>query len=180
MEKPPLPAGQKAVGIDMGVRKRLTLSTGETSAPAETAGEAVAKQQQKVSRCQRGSHTRRKQGRQLARLRRRQHLRNRNAGHRLTPDLMQRFGLIAGENLDSSRSRRKGLTSTACTNRDWLKRGDFSDSTSRTRQRGPGGSSWKSPQHARRKTARGVGIGIIRVRLRSIPALPVISSSIVR
>ena len=99
VEQLPLPASRAAGGIDMGVRQRLTLSTGETIERAEPDHEAVAQQQRRVSRCRKGSKTRRRQGRQLARLRRRQHVRNRKAGHRLTTALLQRFGRIAVKQL---------------------------------------------------------------------------------
>ncbi len=95
VEKLPLPASRAAGDIAMGVRHRLTRSTGETIDRAEPDDEAVARQHRRVSRCRKGSKTHWKQGRQLARRRRRQHVRNRNACHRLTTALLQRFGRLA-------------------------------------------------------------------------------------
>ena len=101
VEKTPLSGCERSVGIDMGVRKRMTLSTGERIARRQNTAEdqAVTRQQQRITRCSRGSNTRRKQVRQLARLRRRQVVRNRNACHRITTDLIRCFGMIAVEQL---------------------------------------------------------------------------------
>ena len=99
VEKHPLPSSPAAVGIDMGVRKRLTLSTGERIERATTDAEAIAEQQQRVSACKRGSNNRRKAVRQLRRMRRREAVRNRNACHRITTDIIKRFGIIAVEKL---------------------------------------------------------------------------------
>ena len=92
---PPLPVCPRAGGLALGVHQRLTLSNGETIDRARRDDAAIATQQQQVSRCQPGSPIRRKQVRQLARRRRRQHIRNRTACHRLTTALVHRFGLIA-------------------------------------------------------------------------------------
>ncbi len=99
VEKPPLPACLKAVGIDMGVRKRMTLSTGEVIAHAQIDDAPIRRQQQKVSRCKKGSHTRRKQVTQLARLRRKQAIQNRNTCHRLTTEIIKQVGVIVVEKL---------------------------------------------------------------------------------
>ena len=52
VEKTPPPETQAAVGIDMGVRKRMTLSTGEQVASAGTDWDATADQQRKVAALQ--------------------------------------------------------------------------------------------------------------------------------
>ena len=99
VEKTPLPETQAAVGIDMGVRKRMTLSTGEQVASAGTDWDATADQQRKVAACKRGSHNRRKAVKQLRRMRRRAAVSNRNACHRITTNLIKRYGTIAVEKL---------------------------------------------------------------------------------
>ena len=99
VDKTPLPESPAAVGIDMGVRKRMTLSTGERIKPAATDWDAIAEQQRKMSACKRGSNTRRKHVKQFARMRRRTAIANRNACHRITTDLVKRFGTIAVEKL---------------------------------------------------------------------------------
>ena len=96
--KRPLPAGQQAVGLDMGVRKSMTLSTGEPIARTRPDDAAMRAQQQAVSRCKKDSHTRQKQSKQLARLRRRQAIQKRNACHSLPPALVTSSGRLAVEN----------------------------------------------------------------------------------
>ena len=99
VEQEPLPASQAAVGIDMGLRKRCTLSNGETLPPFTRDEARATALQQRISRCQQGSKKRKKAVRHYARFRRRETVRNRNACHRLTTDLIKRFGLIAIESL---------------------------------------------------------------------------------
>ena len=83
----------------MGVRKRLTLSTGEIIDPATTDWPEIRRRQRAVSRCRKGSWRRRKRVRELARVRRREAVRNRNACHRITTGIVKRHGLIAVEAL---------------------------------------------------------------------------------
>ncbi len=85
----------------MGVRKSMTLSTGEIIARHIPDDVAMRAQQQRVSRCKRGSTTRQKQGKQLARLRRRPAIQNRNACHSIPPALVTSYGRLAGETLAS-------------------------------------------------------------------------------
>ena len=61
--------------------------------------DVIAAQQQRVAACKRGSNNRRKAVWQLRRMRRRLAVRNRNACHRITTDLVRRFGTIAVEKL---------------------------------------------------------------------------------
>lgn len=104
----PLPATPAAVGIDMGVRKRMTLSTGEVIAPAVRDDGAVVEAQQAIARCKRGSNRRRKRVMRLRRLRRRQAVRNRNACHRITTPLVRRYGTICVEKLNIANMTRSG------------------------------------------------------------------------
>ena len=83
----------------MGIRKRMTLSTGEQVAPRAKDWQAIAAAQCKVEACRRGSNNRRKAVKQLRRTRRRQSVSNRNACHRVTANLVQRYGMIAVEKL---------------------------------------------------------------------------------
>ncbi len=112
--KRPLPAGQQAGGMDMGVRKRLTLSTGEPIARTRPDDAAMRAQQQRVSRCKRGSHTRQKQGKQRARLRRRQAIQNRNACHSITTALVTSSGRLAVEKLASPHLTKTGTHKNTC------------------------------------------------------------------
>ena len=109
VEKEPLPACQSAVGIDLGVRKRAVLSTGERIERNTRDWPGIRRQQRKVARCKRGSNRRRKRVRQLARLRYRERVRNRNALHRITTRVVRVNGLIAVEDLKIRNLARKGL-----------------------------------------------------------------------
>ena len=98
-----------AGGIDLGIRKRLTLSTGEHVAPETTDWRKVRRAQRRISRCRRGSRQRRKRAAALARLRRREAVRSRNACHRATSRIVRQFGIIAIEQLAVSRMIRQQL-----------------------------------------------------------------------
>ena len=82
--KEPLAPVAASVGIDMGVRKRMTLSTGETIERAE------------VDQSRRTAERLR-----LIRMRRRQAVRNRDACHRITTALVRRFGVVAELRIDT-------------------------------------------------------------------------------
>ena len=109
VEREPLPACQSAVGIDLGVRKRAALSTGERIERNTRDWPGIRRQQRKVARCKRGSDRRKKRVRQLARLRYRERVRNRNALHRITTRVVRGNGLIAVEDLKIRNLARKGL-----------------------------------------------------------------------
>ena len=99
VEQEPLPASMESVGIDMGVRQRMTLSSGATVAPARVDWGAIRRAQRCVSRSKKGSNARRKRVRRLAAMRHRAKVRNRNGCHRATTAIVRRHGLIAVEQL---------------------------------------------------------------------------------
>ena len=99
VEKPPLPAEEARVGIDLGVRKRMMLSTGERIERAGVDRAAIEEQSRRLSKARKGSARRRRERDRLVRLRRKQAVRNRNACHRITTELVRRFGVIAVEDL---------------------------------------------------------------------------------
>ena len=109
VEKPPLPKCESSVGIDLGVRKRAVLSTGERVERKRGDWGEIRKQQRKVSRCQRGSNRRRKRVRRLAAIRFREGVRSRNECHRATIRIVREHGRIAVEKLNIRRMTRKGL-----------------------------------------------------------------------
>ncbi len=96
----PLPMNPSAVGIDAGVTDRLALSTGERIGRRRIDNSRVARLQQAVSRSQKGGNRRRKRVFTLRRAQRQEQVRNRNECHRITTDLVRRFGLIAVERLN--------------------------------------------------------------------------------
>ena len=102
------------MGIDLGVRKRAVLSTGERIERNRRDWAGIRKQQRKISRCKKISKTRRKRIVQLSRLRHREAVRNRNACHRLSSRIIREHGLIAVEKLNiqgmvTKGSKKKGL-----------------------------------------------------------------------
>lgn len=114
IEQEPAPwprEGLEAVGIDMGVNKRATLSTGEYIEPVRADREREKRLQRALSRAKGGgdwakknpgkkwSNGYRKRARTLARERHRNKVRTRNATHRHTTDIVRRFGAIAVEAL---------------------------------------------------------------------------------
>ena len=100
VEKEPLPTNPSTVGIDMGVRKRATLSTGEKVATASNDWKAIRRKQRAISRCKKGSGNRKKRVRRYAAMRHRASIRNRNACQRLSTRIIRSHGTVAVEKLN--------------------------------------------------------------------------------
>ena len=94
-----LPKSDIAVGIDMGISDRLALSTGESVKRRRKPNTKLRRAQRRLSRCRKGSHGWRKRRAVLANQQHRERVRNRNECHRVTTDLIRRFGLVAIEDL---------------------------------------------------------------------------------
>ena len=88
-----------AVGIDMGVSDRLALSNGERVGRRRKASKRLARMQRRLSGCRKGGHRWRKRKSVLANHQYRERVRNRNECHRVTTELVRRYGLIAIEDL---------------------------------------------------------------------------------
>ncbi len=99
VEKEALEASVKAVGIDLGVRKRMTLSDGKRYQRARRDWQRRRKLQRAIARGKQGSATRRKRGAALGRLQRREFVQERNACHRATTEIIRANGLVAAEKL---------------------------------------------------------------------------------
>ena len=95
----PLPHSNEAVGIDMGVNERMTLSDGSTVERRVVDRRRERRLQRVISRRQKGSNGRRKAVAAFAPEQRRNAIRSRNACHRITTDLVRRYGCIAIEGL---------------------------------------------------------------------------------
>ena len=95
----PLPYNTDTVGIDMGVNERMTLSDGSTIERRIVDSKRERRLQRAISRKQKGSNSRRKAVADFARAKRGNAISNRNACHRITTDLVRRFGHIAIEGL---------------------------------------------------------------------------------
>ena len=122
VEREELPASDVAVGIDVGVNNRIALSDGRMierrpsigrtkkskgrrdalSVPADerqASGAASKVAPDALDSPKRGSRRQRVLRRQLARLQHRERVRNRNECHRITTDIVRRYGRIAMEKL---------------------------------------------------------------------------------
>ena len=99
VEREALPKTGRSVGMDMGVRSRVALSDGSFTDRRHAANDKVAILQRRIAQCRRGSGNKRKLYRQLARLRHRESVRNRNECHRITTELVRNHDFIAVEDL---------------------------------------------------------------------------------
>ena len=87
----------EGVGIDMGVRMRLALSTGDTIESWAVDRTREDDLRRRVSRARKGSMNRREAVATLGRETYRNAVRNRNACHLLTTELVRRFGMLTLE-----------------------------------------------------------------------------------
>ena len=146
-----LPASAVEAGIDMGVSDRLALSNGEVVNRRRKPNARLRRAQQRLSRCRKGSHRWRRRRAVLANQQHRERIKNRNECHRVTTELVRRFGLIAVEDLAirNMTASAKGTIEEPGRNvaakadliaRSQNRLGDSSATNSSTRQRGPVGS----------------------------------------
>ena len=106
IEQATLPRSDAAVGIDMGVYDRLALSNGERVGRRRKPNKHLARMQRRLSGCKKGGHRWKQRRAVLANHQHRERVRNRNECHRITTDLVRRFGLIAVEDLNISNMTR--------------------------------------------------------------------------
>ena len=109
VEKEALPKTDRIVGLDMGVLSRIALSDGSFVDRRQVEYRTVTDIQRRIERCKKGSGNQRKLYRQLARLRHRESVRNRNECHRITTEFVRNHDFIAVEDLrigDMTRSAR--------------------------------------------------------------------------
>jgi putative transposase len=96
-------ASPNAVGIDLGLTNLIALSNGETIARpnwTKRAAKALRRRQRAVARCKRGSKMRRKRVAALAKFSAHVAAKRRDFCHKVTRDLVNRFGRIAIEDLN--------------------------------------------------------------------------------
>lgn len=97
------PVGRPAVGIDMGLETFAALSTGETIDNPRwfrASEEKLSVLQRRRSRCKRGSGKYRELSRQIRRLHERTANQRRDFHHKLSDEIVKRFGLVAVEDLN--------------------------------------------------------------------------------
>ena len=95
----PLPETGRAVGLDMGIASRIALSDGSFIGRRRADHAMTAELQRRIARCRKNSYGQRKLRRQLAGLRHRERVRNRNECHRITTEIVRNHDLIAIEDL---------------------------------------------------------------------------------
>ena len=118
-----LPKSTEAVGIDMGVNERMTLSTGQTIARREIDRRRERRLQRAVSRKKKGSKTRRKAVADFAHVKRKNAVRNRNDCHKMTTEIVRRYGFISIEDLNIQNMTRAGGSHKRGLNREILAQG---------------------------------------------------------
>ena len=99
IEQAVLPRADAVVGVDMGVSDRLALSNGEHVGRRRKPNAKLRRAQRRLSTCRKDSHQWRKRRAVLANQQHRERVRNRNECHRITTELVRRFGLLAVEDL---------------------------------------------------------------------------------
>ena len=99
IEQAALPRAGAVVGVDMGVSDRLALSNGEHVGRRRKPNAKLRRAQRRLSTCRKDSHQWRKRRAVLANQQHRERVRNRNECHRITTELVRRFGLLAVEDL---------------------------------------------------------------------------------
>ena len=95
VEREPLPQSLDKVGIDLGVSDRMALSTGERVGHSRRPSVRLERARRRLLRCSEGSRRWRERRAVLANQQHRERVRNRNECHRLTTEIVRRFGLIA-------------------------------------------------------------------------------------
>ena len=111
----------KAIGIDVGVKRRAVLSDGTMLPKRVLKCDKVKRLQRAVSRAVKGSGTRKKKVRQLAKEWHRIRIRERNNLHRLTTALVRNHGkYIAVENIKTKNLTAKGGSHKKGMNRNIL------------------------------------------------------------
>ena len=114
----PLPASDNpAIGIDIGIKKRITLSNELFYKRREPDDSKKVKCQRELSRKQKGSKSWYKTARKLARLEYREKVKNRNEIHRITTELVRDYPVIVIEDLNI-----KDMTKSKGKWKKWLNR----------------------------------------------------------
>ena len=102
VESKPLPESNEVVGIDVGLEKFATLSSGTQIANPgffRQEEQTLAKAQRKLSAAEKGTPERVKARRRVARVHERIHFKRRDFAHQLARRLVNHYGLIAVEDL---------------------------------------------------------------------------------
>lgn len=121
-EPKPLKRSKKEVGIDVGLESFATFSTGErTENPKffRSDEKALAQAQRKLSKAEKGSSERRQRRKVVARIYERIHDRRLDFAHRLAHSIVQKFGVIAVEDLKVNRMVHEHCTAKSMMDAAW-------------------------------------------------------------
>lgn len=122
MEAQPLEPSVEAVGVDCGLHKFATLSTGEQIENPRffrQAERALAKAQRKLSQAPKGTPERAQRRKVVARAHERIANRRRDFAHQVSRKLVNRFGVVIFENLNIRNMLRSGHLSKSIADAAW-------------------------------------------------------------
>jgi putative transposase len=128
-EPNPLPESDETVGIDVGLLTFATLSTGEQIENPRFFREeeaALAKAQQRLAKAAKGTPRRRKWRRVVARIHERVRFRRQNFAHQESRRIVNRFGIIAVEDLSINRMIHNRCLAKSLSDAAW---GEFASMT---------------------------------------------------
>ena len=114
-------APSEPVGIDMGVKDRAILSTGETVPAVRIDRRPLRRAQRAVSRAKKGSASRRKKVKAIQREWERTRIRERNALHRISASTVKRHNRIAIEDLQVSNMMRNPTLARSIAEQQWAR-----------------------------------------------------------
>ena len=112
-------APTEPVGIDVGVKDRAVISTGETVPAVRIDRRPLGRAQRAVSRAKQGSASRRKKVNVLRREWERTRMRERNALHRISASIVKRHNRVAIEDLQVSNMMRNPNLARSIAEQQW-------------------------------------------------------------
>lgn len=122
VEVSPLPPEEKAVGIDVGIETFATLLDGQTIPNPrffKKAEKSLAKAQKKLSKLEKGSPERRKQGKVVAKIHEKVRHRRNDFCHKHSRKIVQQYQYICVEELDVKRMIEKTHLSKTIMDASW-------------------------------------------------------------
>ena len=132
------------VGVDMGLKDRAVLSTGEAVAAVQLDRRNLKRKQRALSRAMRGSQTRRKKLRAVQRTWERMKVSERNALHRISASIVKRHNRIAIEDLQIRNMVKNPHLSRSIAEQQW---GRLAEQLSYKAESAGGGMVRVAPQH---------------------------------
>lgn len=122
VEAKPLPKNEKAVGIDVGIEHFAVLSDGQNIPNPrffQKGEKALAKAQRKLSKLEKGTNERRKQGKAVAKIHTRIRHRRNNFCHQLAKKIVDQYQYICVEDLNIQKMVEKSSFAKSITDASW-------------------------------------------------------------